>query len=238
MRSAPRRAPSATAAVRQAYDDPVALGDGDEFVKPTVIVDGAGRAVGPLTADDAVILFNFRADRVRQLLAVLTHGTFAAFDRGMPPIEHVATLTEVVRGQSASIAFAPIDVEWPLARVVSERGSRQYHTAESEKRAHVTYFFNGGREEPFAGEDRHIVPSPGVATYDLQPEMSAVPVTEAVPSTTARRAASTRVRSAISAFMPAYRRAFSRVMAAWDASTRTTSTRSGVKAPVVRLFSR
>lgn len=177
---AARSAESATAAVRRAYDDPEAQGDGDEFVKPTVIVDGAGRAVGPLTADDAVILFNFRADRVRQLLAVLTHGTFTAFDRGMPPIGHVATLTEVVRGQSAAIAFAPIDVEWPLARVVSERGSRQYHTAESEKRAHVTYFFNGGREDPFAGEDRHIVPSPGVATYDLQPEMSAVPVTEAL----------------------------------------------------------
>lgn len=89
------------------------------------------------------------------------------------------TMTEYERDFDLPIAFPPQDVVRPLARVISDAGLRQYHTAETEKYAHVTYFFNGGREEPFPGEDRVLIPSPKVATYDLQPEMSALPLTDA-----------------------------------------------------------
>jgi 2,3-bisphosphoglycerate-independent phosphoglycerate mutase len=169
-----RQARSAVEAVVRAYAEGVT----DEFVPPTVIVDEAGRPVGPLRESDAVVLFNFRADRVRQLLDVLTAARLEAFDRRLPGGLYVATMTEVTRSQTAPIAFPSADVEWPIARLVSERRLRQYHTAETEKYAHVTYFFNGGREAPFEGEDRELVPSPRVATYDLAPEMSAVEVTD------------------------------------------------------------
>jgi len=171
-----RRAATGLAAIEGAY----AEGLGDEFVPPTVVASAAGPAAGALGPRDAVVVFNFRADRVRQLLAMLTAPAFDAFPRDLPPGLHVCTMTEVERGQPAPIAFPPLDVEWPLARVLAERGLRQYHTAETEKYAHVTYFFNGGREAPFPGEDRHLVPSPNVATYDLAPEMSAHAVTDAL----------------------------------------------------------
>ncbi len=162
-------APSAESAVQAAYDQ----GTTDEFIAPTVLVDADGRPLARVSDGDAVVLFNFRADRMRQLLAALTDPAFAGFERRQLSRIDVVTLTRYADAQTAAVAFPSDDVAQPLARVVSEAGMRQFHTAETEKYAHVTYFYNGGREAPFPGEERQLVPSPGVATYDLQPAMSA-----------------------------------------------------------------
>jgi 2,3-bisphosphoglycerate-independent phosphoglycerate mutase len=174
-------APTATEAVRQAY----AAGANDEFVKPTVVDrphDGGGAVPSPRIADgDAVIWFNFRADRSRQLSDALLRPGFDGFSRPYRPGSlYYVTFTQYEADLPVSaVAYPPHNVEMPLARVVAEAGLRQCHLAETEKYAHVTYFFNGGREEPFPGESRVMVPSPKVATYDLQPEMSAAAVARA-----------------------------------------------------------
>jgi len=168
---------SALAALRAAYDS----GTTDEFVEPAVIAPSGDRDGCRPSDGDAVVLFNFRADRMRQLLSALTEPDFDGFDRGRRPADiDVVTLTEYRRDQRARSAFPPRAVEHPIARVISDAGLEQFHAAETEKYAHVTYFFNGGREEPFEGEGRLLVPSPSVATYDLQPEMSAEPLTDGV----------------------------------------------------------
>jgi 2,3-bisphosphoglycerate-independent phosphoglycerate mutase len=153
-------------------------GETDEFIAPTVVTDAAGLPLARIEAGDAVILFNFRADRVRQILSALTDPDFDGFPRRLPADLFVATMTEYQAGQRAAVIAPSKDVEWPLARVLSDHGRRQFHTAETEKYAHVTYFFNGGREAPFPGETRHMVPSPKVATYDRAPEMSAAALTD------------------------------------------------------------
>jgi len=171
------RAASAHAAVQAAYD----RGEGDEFVQPTVI-DGVD---GRIRDRDPVIHANFRADRARQLTHALADPGFDAFDRMSPsgrPAPRdllVVTMTQYESGLPVEVAFPPEVVDC-LAGAVSRQGWRQLHVAETEKYAHVTYFLNGGREEPFSGEDRVLVPSPKVATYDLQPEMSARGVTDAL----------------------------------------------------------
>jgi 2,3-bisphosphoglycerate-independent phosphoglycerate mutase len=169
-------AETAAAAVGRAH----AGGVTDEFVPPTVIVP-AGGALPAVRPGDAVLFFNFRADRGRQLLAALVDPAFAGWDRG-PAVPNlaVATMTRYEEGLPAAALFEPHDVVWPLARAISAAGLAQFHAAETEKYAHVTFFFNGGREEPYLGEERTLVPSPQVATYDLQPGMSAAPLTEAV----------------------------------------------------------
>lgn len=171
-----RRAASGLAAVEAAY----AAGETDEFISPTVVADAEGRPLGALGEGDAVLLFNFRADRMRQLLAALTEPDFAGFALRRPAALRVATLTEYAAGQRAAVVSPSEAVPWPLARVLAEQGLSQFHTAETEKYAHVTYFFNGGREAPFPGEARSMAPSPQVATYDLAPEMSAEAVTDAL----------------------------------------------------------
>ena len=130
---------------------------------------------------DAVIVFNFRADRARELCHALLLPDFDGFARGrVAQGLHVVTFGEYEAGLPvAGIAFPPQHVVAPLARVVSDAGLAQCHIAETEKYAHVTFFFNGGAEAPFPGEDRILVPSPKVATYDLQPEMSAPEVARA-----------------------------------------------------------
>jgi 2,3-bisphosphoglycerate-independent phosphoglycerate mutase len=171
------RAPSAVAAVERAYE----RGENDEFVRPTVVegIDGG------LHDGETIIHLNFRADRARQLSHALSEAGFADFDRpaldGRPaPVGlHVVTMTEYEAGLPVAVAFPP-DEARSLAQAVSEAGWRQLHVAETEKYAHVTYFFNGGREVPFPGEERVLVPSAKVATYDLQPEMSAPGVTDAL----------------------------------------------------------
>jgi 2,3-bisphosphoglycerate-independent phosphoglycerate mutase len=171
------RAPSAVAAVERAYE----RGENDEFVRPTVVegIDGG------LRDGETIIHLNFRADRARQLSHALSEAGFADFDRaaldGRPaPVGlHVVTMTEYEAGLPVAVAFPPEEAR-SLAQAVSEAGWRQLHVAETEKYAHVTYFFNGGREVPFPGEERVLVPSAKVATYDLQPEMSAPGVTDAL----------------------------------------------------------
>jgi 2,3-bisphosphoglycerate-independent phosphoglycerate mutase len=125
-------------------------------------------------ANDLVICFNFRADRMRQMCAVWVNADFAGFER--PFVLHgdqVVTFTEYDDKLPVQVLFPPMYVNNPLAKVISDAGLQQFHAAETEKYPHVTFFFNGRREEPFAGESRFMAPSPKVATYDLKPEMSA-----------------------------------------------------------------
>jgi 2,3-bisphosphoglycerate-independent phosphoglycerate mutase len=168
-------ATSATAAIEAAY----ARGETDEFVAPTV-VDGTE---GALRDGDVIVHVNFRADRARQLTHALSRPAFSGFDRTSPagraaPADVlVVTLTEYEGGLPVEVAFGPEEAR-SLAQAFSEAGWTQFHVAETEKYAHVTYFFNGGVEAAWPGEERRLVPSPKVATYDLQPEMSAAGVTD------------------------------------------------------------
>jgi 2,3-bisphosphoglycerate-independent phosphoglycerate mutase len=165
-------AASVLAALEAAYE----RDEGDEFVLPSV-VEGVSAVVRD---GDVVVHCNFRADRARQLTHALADGAFEGFDRGVRPRRlHVVTLTEYEADLPVTVAFPP-SVVTSLAEVVSGLGWRQFHVAETEKYAHVTYFFNGGVEEAWPGEERRLVPSLRVATYDLQPEMSAAGVTEAL----------------------------------------------------------
>jgi 2,3-bisphosphoglycerate-independent phosphoglycerate mutase len=167
------RSPSAVAAVADAY----ARGESDEFIAPTVL-DGAE----PIVDGDVVVHLNFRADRARQLTRALALADFDAFDRGGAPSVEVATLTEYQAAEElpVRVAFPPLVID-SLAAHLARHGKRQLHVAETEKYAHVTYFFNGGVEEPMPGEERVLVPSNrAVATYDLAPEMGAGPITDAL----------------------------------------------------------
>jgi 2,3-bisphosphoglycerate-independent phosphoglycerate mutase len=156
-------------ALRECYRSAVCK---DELLEPHVV--GAGR---PITDGDALIFFNFRPDRARQLTWALKQREFDGFKRPRVPRDLTyVTLTDYqVDLQEIHVAFPPAKVI-PVAEVLAERGLKQLHIAETEKYAHVTYFFNGGREEPFPGEDRVLVPSPKVRTYDEAPEMSAAEV--------------------------------------------------------------
>ncbi len=174
----------------QALADSYAAGVTDEFVAPTVITRPDGQPTVTAKDGDAIIYYNFRADRARELTRAfvlpgdkfgaftLPDGKPAGFDR-FRRLENLyfTTMTEYQQGLPVQVAFASTDVTSPLARVVSDAGLRQLHIAETEKYAHVTFFFNGGREQPFPNEDRVLIPSPKVATYDLKPEMSAAEVT-------------------------------------------------------------
>jgi 2,3-bisphosphoglycerate-independent phosphoglycerate mutase len=151
----------------------------DEFVAPTVIVDGGG-PIGPIVDGDSVLFFNFRADRARQLSrALLGGGDWDAFERCRVPAVRFTTMMPYADDIDAPYAFVLPQIDDSLGEVIAAAGLPQFHTAETEKYAHVTYFFNAKREEPFAGEARNLVPSPKVATYDLQPEMSAPTLTAA-----------------------------------------------------------
>ena len=166
---------SALAAVTEGYE----RGESDEFIQPSVIAGVDGR----VRDGDVVIHFNFRADRARQLTHALVDGDkfdAACFDRGARPRDlHVVTMTQYEEGLPVAVAFPP-QTESSLASYFASLGWRQFHVAETEKYAHVTYFLNGGVEAPFTGEERLLVPSPRVATYDLAPEMSAAGVTDAL----------------------------------------------------------
>ena len=161
------------AAVEAAY----AAGQTDEFVRPRVLAGGEGK----LRDGDAVFFFNFRADRARELTAALTRDDFDGFPRNVrPKLSGFASMTEYDGSFGLPVAFAPETVSDVLGEVYSRAGLTQLRLAETEKYAHVTYFMNCGREEPFPGEERILVPSPrDVPTYDLKPGMSAGAVTEA-----------------------------------------------------------
>ena len=166
-------APTAADAIADAY----ARGESDEFIPPTLV-----GSAPPMADGDAVVHLNFRADRARQLTQALAVADFDEFDRGVAPRVAVTTLTEYQAPDElpVRVAFPPLVVD-SLAAHLSRLGKRQLHVAETEKYAHVTYFFNGGVEDPFPGEERTLVPSNReVATYDLAPEMSAGPITDAL----------------------------------------------------------
>lgn len=153
------------AAVRAAYE----RGETDEFIQPTLVGDE-----GRIRSGDTAIFFNFRPDRARQLTRALGELDFTAFDRGTPPAVKLTTLTEYHEGWPYPVAFPPERPAVTLGSTLADRGLEQLHVAETEKYAHVTYFFNGGEETPYKGEKRHLVDSPrDVPTYDHKPEMSA-----------------------------------------------------------------
>jgi 2,3-bisphosphoglycerate-independent phosphoglycerate mutase len=186
-------ATDARSAIQASYDADVS----DEFMLPTVI-ERDGKPVATIDDEDAIIFYNFRPDRGRQLTRALMQDDFNEYvqqhyeqqkaeGQELPPTIwqregqlqnlYYATMTRYEKAFPVHVAFQPQDVRFPMARVLSDAGRTQFHIAETEKYPHVTFFFNGRREEPFEGEDRVLVPSPKVATYDLQPEMSASGVT-------------------------------------------------------------
>lgn len=144
----------------------------DEFVLPVRLAPGA------IESGDGIIFFNFRPDRSRQLTQAFVDPGFTAFERTLIDPLSFVTFTQYDSKLPVKVAFLPQDLTKILGEVISNHGLRQLRTAETEKYAHVTYFFNGGLEEPFPGEDRELIPSPAVATYDLVPEMAAFRVTE------------------------------------------------------------
>jgi 2,3-bisphosphoglycerate-independent phosphoglycerate mutase len=161
-----------------AVSDAYASGETDEFVRPRVMVDRDGEPSGRLRDGDGVLFFNFRADRVRQLTRALAETDFDAFDRGPGhPDVDVITMTRYDEAFPLEVAYPPQPMENILAEVLEKEGRRTFRIAETEKYPHVTYFFNGGLEEAPRGEERLLIPSPKVATYDHQPEMSAPQVT-------------------------------------------------------------
>ncbi len=160
---APFTAPDALAALEAAY----ARGENDEFVKPTVL-DGAA----PMRDGDAVVYMNFRADRARQLSAAFVSPAFDGFQARRPQLPRYVCLTEYDATLPAAVAYPPEDLRNTLGDVLAAHGLTQLRIAETEKYAHVTFFLSGGREAQLAGEQRILIPSPKVATYDLQPEMS------------------------------------------------------------------
>ncbi len=156
-------AADAASALAAAY----ARGENDEFAAPTTIDGGV-----PVRDGDAIVFMNFRADRARQLTAAFVAPGFDGFDARRPRLSRFTCLTGYDATLPAPVAFAPDDLRDTLGEVLAEAGLSQLRIAETEKYAHVTFFFSGGREDPFPGEQRILVPSPKVATYDLQPEMS------------------------------------------------------------------
>lgn len=165
----------ATDAVQQSY----AAGVTDEFVLPTVIQTAQGNPVATIQTGDGVIFFNFRGDRAREITKAFVTPTFDAFQRDYLGVHFVA-MTQYEEGLDMQVAFPPQELHYTLGQVLAEHQVRQYRVAETEKYAHVTFFFNGGVEEANPLEDRLLVPSPKVATYDLQPEMSAIAVKDHV----------------------------------------------------------
>lgn len=163
----------------EAIEGAYAASETDEFIKPRVIVDDAGDPVGRIQEGDGIVFFNFRADRVRQISRALGAEEFHDFDRGAEaPTVHIVTMTRYNESLPLDVAFPPQNMKNILADVLATNGMTSFRTAETEKYPHVTYFFNGGIEEPWPGEERRMVPSPKVATYDLQPEMSAPDVAD------------------------------------------------------------
>ena len=171
-------------AVYQARDAGTALSaayardENDEFVIPTVIQDASGNAT-VMHDGDVVVFMNFRADRARELSHAFVDAKFTGFDRGtLPALGSFVTLTEYSNAIAAPYAYGPENLDNSLGEYVAARGMSQLRIAETEKYAHVTFFFSGGREAEYPGEKRILVPSPKVDTYDLQPEMSAIEVTD------------------------------------------------------------
>ncbi len=168
--------PSAASAeqfIREAY----ARGETDEFIKPVVIVSN-GKPVAPMRDGDSLICWNYRSDRMRQIVRALTAEGFDGFPTGKRPALKIATMTQYDATFTVPVAFEPVSMAKIVAEVLADADMTTLRTAETEKYPHVTYFFNGGIEQPYKGEERILVPSQKVATYDLMPEMSARGITD------------------------------------------------------------
>lgn len=165
---------SAIDGIQASYDADVT----DEFIKPIVVTDEAGKPLATLEEGDAVIFYNFRNDRAREITSVLTQADKPEMGMHTIPLYYCCLTPYDASFQGLHILFDKELVTDTLGETVSKAGRKQLRIAETEKYAHVTFFFNGGREEPFEGEDRILVASPKVPTYDLQPEMSAIEVTD------------------------------------------------------------
>ncbi|MEX0321949.1 MAG: 2,3-bisphosphoglycerate-independent phosphoglycerate mutase [Puniceicoccaceae bacterium] len=173
---------TAEEAVQYYYSNPLdSSRQGDEFIIPTMITDDAGEPVGTIQDGDAVIFFNFRGDRPRELTRAFIEDAFDGFDRGEKLSLYYATMTEYQKGLCDKVIFTkPEKMKDILGTVISDRGIPQFRTAETEKFPHVTFFFNDYREEPLPLEDRELIPSPKeVPTYDQKPEMSAYGIRDA-----------------------------------------------------------
>lgn len=166
-----QHAQSAETAIYSAY----AAGDTDEFIQPVLLP-----SFTPIIDADPLVFFNFRKDRPQQIVAALGDPKFKGFDRGEAALAAVACMMPYDRKLNLPYAFEPEKPDITLGQVISSLGLAQFHCAETEKYAHVTYFFNGGRTSPYAGENQLLIPSPGVATYDQKPSMSAKEVADAV----------------------------------------------------------
>jgi len=179
-RKAVATAPSAAAAVQQYYDHPLSeTQKGDEFVAATWVVGPDGRPIGTIADGDAVLFYNYRGDRPRELTKAFVIDGFKEFDRGAKLDLYYATMTEYESGLPVKVLLMkPEKLKNILGQVVSEAGIAQFRCAETEKNPHVTFFFNNYRKDPFPGEERACPPSPKVPTYDMQPEMSAAEVTK------------------------------------------------------------
>jgi 2,3-bisphosphoglycerate-independent phosphoglycerate mutase len=180
-RKAGATALDAESAVQAYYDQPLTPTQaGDEFVTPTAIVGADGQAVATIGNGDAVVFYNYRGDRPREITKAFVLDDFKGFDRGPKLDLYYATMTEYEAGLPVHVILPkPEKLRNILGEVVANAGLAQFRCAETEKNPHVTFFFNNYRAEPFPGEDRACPPSPKVATYDLQPEMSAAEVTRA-----------------------------------------------------------
>ncbi|MFH0888462.1 MAG: 2,3-bisphosphoglycerate-independent phosphoglycerate mutase [Planctomycetota bacterium] len=165
--------------VIEAIKDAYQKGETDEFIKPIVITEN-NLAIGSIKDKDSVIFFNFRADRAREIARTLTEPDFNEFKRKTFPQVLYTTMTQYDEHFTLPVAFKPVSLKNILSAILSEKQITQLRIAETEKYAHVTYFFNGGEETPFPYEDRKLIPSPKVPTYDMQPEMNAPEVTREV----------------------------------------------------------
>ncbi|NOX46767.1 MAG: 2,3-bisphosphoglycerate-independent phosphoglycerate mutase [Chlorobi bacterium] len=163
-------------AMQESYDKGVT----DEFIEPIVVTDEGGQPLGTINEDDVVICFNFRTDRLRQITTALTQQDFPEFGMKTVPLEYYTMTTYDESFKGIHVIYEKDNVKNTIGEVVSKKGKKQIRIAETEKYAHVTFFFSGGREKEFEGEKRLLVPSPKVATYDLQPEMSAYKVKDAI----------------------------------------------------------
>ncbi len=170
----------AVSSIVDAVKDSYAQGVTDEFIKPVVKVDEKGNPVGKIAANDVVICFNYRTDRLREMTTVLSQKDMPEHGMHTMPLHYVTMTRYDDTFKNVNIVYDKDNLQNTLGEVVANAGGHQIRIAETEKYAHVTFFFSGGREEPFANESRLLVQSPKVATYDLQPEMSAVEVKDAI----------------------------------------------------------
>ncbi|HZK44584.1 MAG TPA: 2,3-bisphosphoglycerate-independent phosphoglycerate mutase [Syntrophomonadaceae bacterium] len=170
------KAVSSFAAITNSYEERIT----DEFVEPVVIVDEKGLAIGTVNDGDSMIFFNFRADRAREITRAFVNEEFDHFERKVSPQIFFTCMTHYDTTIDAQVAFPPQNLNHTLGEILSKNGLKQLRIAETEKYAHVTFFFNGGVEEPYPGEKRILIPSPRVETYNMKPEMSAYEITAKV----------------------------------------------------------